>query len=197
MIKINKPGVGQKWHKKIVLTYRCPGAPVKRGLRPPVLTAALAAAALLFLLAGSLIPAVRSFAAVPAGLCVAAVLAECGRLPALLCYAAASLFAAALLPDKLSALLFLLFFGNYPMVKSFCEALPRRRTEFAAKLTFFNAALLLFRLLAGTGGGWSALPESLPARLLIPVGLNAAFLLYDELLSLLYSLYLRLRRRRK
>ena len=68
-----------------------------------------------------------------------------------LCWAAAGILSLLLVPDKGTALLSLLFFGRYPVVKSRMEGLHSRWREWGLKLVFFNAVLtlcwFLFRVL--------------------------------------------------
>ena len=58
-----------------------------------------------------------------------------------LCYAATGLLALVLLPSKSVALLYLIFFGLWPMVKSMLERLPSRVMEWVGKLLVCNLAL--------------------------------------------------------
>jgi hypothetical protein len=66
-----------------------------------------------------------------------------GRGAGYLCWAASGLLGLILLPDKGVAVLYLLFFGLYPVVKSRLESFRRRSWEWGGKLIFFNAVLTL------------------------------------------------------
>lgn len=48
------------------------------------------------------------------------------------------------MPDKANALLYLLFFGLWPMLKSLLERIPAGLLEWLCKLAVFNAVLSLF-----------------------------------------------------
>ena len=118
---------------------------------------------------------------------VGAVLAA-GRGAGALCWAAASLLGLLLLPDKGVALLFLTFFGLYPVVKERVESLRRLPLEWVLKLGYFNVILTL---------GWFVLrglflPNPPPwlgenSLLLYGVG-NVVFVIYDVGLSRLITM---------
>ena len=73
------------------------------------------------------------------------------------CYGAAGLLGLLLLPDKASALLYLLLFGLWPMMKSLIEGLRRLALEVLCKLLFLNGvlSLLWFGLQRCLRAGWS------------------------------------------
>ena len=110
------------------------------------------------------------------------------------CYGAAGLLGLLLVPDKANALLYLLFFGLWPMLKSLLERIPARPLEWLCKLAqegdtaVFNAVLTLF---------WFGLhslflpflPETLQAPWMVYAAGNAAFVIYDVGFSKLISFY--------
>ena len=107
-------------------------------------------------------------------------------------YAATSILAAILLPDKEAAMLYILLFGHYPMLKSLIERLRTRWIQWAAKLGLCNvlvtAALLLARLLFAQGLDLQELPVGVLFLLV-----NVVFILYDIGFSrLIYFFYPRL-----
>ena len=65
-----------------------------------------------------------------------------GRAAGYMCWAAGSLLGLVLLPNKGIPLLYLVFLGLYPVVKSRIEGLRRGAVEWLLKLIFFNAALI-------------------------------------------------------
>ncbi|MFR2331941.1 MAG: hypothetical protein ACLS63_03005 [Flavonifractor plautii] len=99
-----------------------------------------------------------------------------------------SLLGLLLVPDKANALLYLLFFGLWPMLKSLLERIPVRPLEWLCKLAVFNAVLTLF---------WFGLhslflpflPETLQASWMVYAAGNAAFVIYDVGFSKLISFY--------
>ena len=109
----------------------------------------------------------------PAGAVVSASLAA-----GFLCYGATGILGLLLLPSKSAALLYLIFFGLWPMVKSLTERLPSRVLEWAAKLACCNAALaaLWFGLRALF---LPFLPAALSQSWMVFAAGNVGFVLYD------------------
>jgi hypothetical protein len=148
----------------------------------------LAALSLLLLFLACLMPTGRMGMVAVAGLVPAAGVVSGGLAAGFLCYGATGLLGLLLLPDKGCALLYVVFFGLYPMVKSAIERLRRLPLELLLKLLFFNAVLTVLFL------GFSALllpllPERLQGTLMIYLAGNAAFLLYDYGFSKLIAYY--------
>ncbi len=148
----------------------------------------LAALSLLLLYLAAMMPSGRIGMVAIAGLVPAAGVVSGGLATGFLCYAAAGLLGLLLLPDKGCAILYLIFFGLYPMVKSVVERLRKLPLELLLKLAFFNLvlAVLLF--------GFSAflfpmLPEFLHSTLLVFVVGNVVFLIYDYGFSKLITYY--------
>ena len=92
------------------------------------------------------------------------------------------------MPDKANALLYLLFFGLWPMLKSLLERLPGRPAEWAGKLAVFNAVLTLcwFGLKALF---LPFLPSALTAAWMVYAAGNVAFVIYDIGFSKLIAFY--------
>ena len=129
------------------------------------------------------IPTNRLALAAIAGLFPVAAVLVSGRRAGCLCWMASGILGLLLVPEKWLALLYLSFFGHYPIVKSTMEAMKSRIAEWMCKLLYFNTVLLVF------GFGLSAvfLP-ALPAFLARSAGvscvlLNIVFLVYDIGLS--------------
>lgn len=118
---------------------------------------------------------------------------EFGTGTALTCYAAVSIIALLILPEKEAALMYAFVFGIYPIIKKYFERIPKRLLEYLAKFAYFNIAavaavgiatfVLGIPLDDGSLGKWM-----IPA--LLAAG-NVAFLLYDYTLTLAVTLYLR------
>lgn len=104
----------------------------------------LAAGSLVLLWLASLAPSGRVGLTAAAGLFPMAGVLAAGRAAGYLCWAAAGLLGLVILPDKGVALLYLVFLGLYPVVKSRIESLNRQGLEWFLKLILFNAALSLF-----------------------------------------------------
>lgn len=156
--------------------------------RRMTLPALLSALSLALLYVASVVPGGRLGMVALAGLVPAAAVISAGLRGGLMCYAAAAILGLLVVPDKGCALLYLLFFGLYPVVKSLCERLPRG-LELLAKLLFFNGILTLFCFLLAEFF-LPFLPEPLVGTGVVYLVGNAAFLVYDYGFSKLIALYL-------
>ena len=155
---------------------------------PVALGGVLAAGSLAVLWVACTAPSGRLGLTAAAGLFPVAGVLAAGRAAGYLCWAAGGLLGLLLLPDKGVALLYLVFLGLYPVVKSRIESLNRLGNEWVLKLAFFNGALTLF---------WFALrglflpnpPPWLGENSLLLYGAgNVIFVIYDIGLSRLISL---------
>ena len=152
------------------------------------LTAVLGALSLIFLYIASMAPTGQLGLVAVAGLFPAAAVISGGIAAGILCYAGSGLLALLLIVDKGAALLYLLFFGLYPLAKYEIERLRKLPLELFCKLIFFNLVLLLFWFLFD-----SILLAGLPAFLqsfwpVWAVG-NVVFLCYDYGFSKLIGFY--------
>lgn len=153
------------------------------------LSGVLAALSLAFLYLASVLPTGQLGIAAVAGLFPMAAVISAGWKAGLCCWIAAGLLGLLVVPGKGVALLFLLFFGLYPVVKSLIERLRKLVPEWICKLILFNADLWV--CLQVTGG---ILLDSMPVQLqqlwlLWPV-LNVVFICYDIGLSKLAKVYM-------
>ena len=148
----------------------------------------LSAGSLAVLWVACVVPSGRLGLTAAAGLFPVAGVLAAGRVAGYLCWAAGGLLGLLLLPDKGVALLYLVFLGLYPVVKSRIESLGRLGPEWALKLLFFNGALTLF---------WFAMralflpnpPQWLGENSLLLYGAgNVIFVIYDIGLSRLIAL---------
>lgn len=145
--------------------------------------AALSAAVLY--LAG-VVPSGRIGVAAVAGLFPAAAVIAAGRGAGLLCWAVSAVLGLLLSQEKWLALLYLLFLGPYPVVKSVLEGLKSRAAEWLCKLLYFNAVFALF---------WAlfrplfllALPAFLQGTVPAAAACNLVFVVYDIGLSRLIA----------
>ena len=142
------------------------------------LSAVLTAVSLVFLYIATLAPSGRLGLTAAAGLFPAAAVVSCGLPAGFLCYGGTAILALFLLSDKGLALLYLFFFGLYPMIQGIIERVRRLPLEVIFKLLFFNAVLSLV-LMGFSGLLFSLIPwEDLPLGLLYVAG-NVVFLIYD------------------
>lgn len=129
--------------------------------------------------------------AVPAvsGLCIMVVVIEINKMWALLSYFSAS-FLTFLFAEKESMLMFVFFFGYYPIVKSLIEKLRKPVIEWALKLVLFNGAVIsLYFAFANiflfeNMGAFADYAE----LILLAMG-NIVFVLYDIAISRVSWLY--------
>lgn len=128
-----------------------------------------------------------------AGLLLVIVMIELNARWALAVYVAVSLLTLLVTPLNQAVLLYIFFFGYYPVVKAAFEKCKSRIVEWVVKLVLFNAVVaviyLLLRfvlnlpdVLQNDWGKWGAAIFLLLA--------NAAFVLYDLCVSRLASLYI-------
>lgn len=127
-----------------------------------------------------------------ASLFTAAAVIQCGRISGVCVFAASSVIGLLLLPDKTPAMLYVLFLGYYPVIKSMCERLRRPAISWIIKLAVFNAALtamlIFFRALLMLD-----FMEKLSGSVLyvsIYLIFNVIFILFDVGLSRLIGLYI-------
>lgn len=152
------------------------------------LVGVLAALSLVLLLLAAVSPSGRMGIVAVAGLVNAAAVISGGLHAGLLCWAVAGILGLILSPDKGNVLLYLVFFGLYPMVKSLIEQLRKAPLEWLCKLAFFNVVLtfcwfvLRDVLLAG-------LPAVFEQLWVLYVGGNVVFLIYDYGFSKLVMFY--------
>ncbi len=112
----------------------------------------------------------------------------------LLIYAAVAVVSLFIVPDIEAKVLFIGFFGYYPILKSLFESLASRWFEWLAKLAVFNISVVLSYLLLiyafRFNPGYFSLFGVNIVYFLIAAG-NIAFLLYDKVLTNLVTLYIR------
>ena len=68
---------------------------------------------------------------------------ECGNSTALASYISVSLLSLILSPDKESALIFLAFFGYYPIINGYIERLKSKLVQWVIRFAIFNAAMVV------------------------------------------------------
>ncbi len=148
----------------------------------------LAAGALVMLWLACVAPSGRLGLSAVGGLFPMAATLAAGRGAGYLCWGAAGLLGLVILPDKGVALLFLAFFGLYPVVKGAIESLRRLPVEWGLKLAFFNVILTIswfvFRELFLPNP-----PQWLGDNTLLLYGAgNVVFVMYDVGLSRLVAM---------
>lgn len=159
-----------------------------RGAGRVALTGVLTALSLVFLWVSAISPAGRLGIVAVAGVFPAGAVVSAGLGAGFFCYGATSILGLILLPGKSSAVLYLIFFGLWPMVKSLLERLRSRAAEWAGKLAVFNAVLTLCYV--GLRELFLPfLPGMLTAAWMVYAAGNAAFVIYDVGFSKLIAFY--------
>ena len=144
-------------------------------------------ASLLFL--GSVLPTLRLVILCSAAFCVAYVRMSCPRPWGWLCYGAAGALSL-LLPDKTMGILFLAFFGYYPLLFLELERIASPALRWGLKLVGFNlAAAALYAAASGLLG--RLLPRFAASPVLLFAAANAGFLCFDYALRQMILYYLR------
>jgi hypothetical protein len=155
----------------------------------------LCALSVTVLFLGSLFPLVEYAIPTLSGLCLIPIVIEIDRKYAFLAFAAASATGLIVVPRKEFALLFLLFLGYYPIVKSYVESKFRFIAEWALKLGLFNAGMIAaffvsINLLSIPKEEFSIGGVYLPWLLLLAG--NGAFIIYDLAITRVVMLYIKL-----
>ncbi len=126
-----------------------------------------------------------------AGLVLLPVSLECGSRWGWCCYAAVSLLAFFVAPDKESALLFVLLFGYYPTLKLWLDSLLNPILRWGLKLALLNATAIgsyfLATLVLHLPVEMELFGLDLPLVFLLLC--NGVFLLYDQGLSNMVLVY--------
>lgn len=114
------------------------------------------------------------------------VVIECGKRTAAAVYAATALLALLITPDMEAKLLYVAFFGYYPLIKSVAESRPRW-AERLIKFFCFNSAVVICYVVLLQLGGVSAEDFALPGVSLPLSAVLAGFLLAGNLVFWLYD----------
>lgn len=129
-----------------------------------------------------------------AGMLLVSIVLDFGKKTALVAYASVAAMSLLIVPNKEAALMFICFFGYYPILKSVLEARKSRILEYILKFAIFNLAIISAYLTAIYVFGMTELIEELSSGLKygIPILLllgNIVFFLYDQCLSGLITKY--------
>lgn len=156
----------------------------------------LTALALILLMGTGILPiATYALPGLAGALMICAVL-ELGYKWAFSVFAATALLSLLLTPDREAALLFVFFFGHYPILKSLIERVSSRVLEWIIKLTVFNLCVLGCYALIFFVFEMQYVIQSFDgfgryALLIFSLVGNIVFVLYDFTLSSLVQFYIR------
>lgn len=163
----------------------------KKGIAGLITSAAIPGAlSLLLLYAACLFPTGQWGWTAVAGLGPLAVVASVGVKSGLLCWGGVSVLALLLLPNKFCALLFVLLFGIYPVIKSEAERMKQQAFGWVLKLAVFNLSITVLWFAMG-----ALIAASLPQilvdnRVLFYCAGSIVFVVYDLGLTKLIQFYL-------
>lgn len=147
----------------------------------------LGAVAVICLLLAAIMPTGRISLYALSSFFVAVVIIESGAKAGWLFYAATSLLAFIMVPDKLGLVPYALFFGAFGIIKFYIEKLNNIVLEYILKFAFFNACIAVaywaVRDLAGFG-----FSSKLPWWALI-IALEVVFFIYDYVYTLFVGYY--------
>ncbi|MDR1630279.1 MAG: hypothetical protein LBS36_08745 [Oscillospiraceae bacterium] len=154
----------------------------------------VSALAVAIMFATTLIPFLTYALPAISGALLILIVIEVNRKWAFASYAAVSILSFLLLNDKEAALMYIAFFGYYPVIKSMLESRLPRVVEYLVKLLLFNVSVISATLLAvfvlkiPLEDVEERGPAVIPYLLLMA---NAMFLLYDYTLTQFVQLYLK------
>ena len=156
--------------------------------RKVTISAVMTAMAVTFLFLANILPSGRLGIVAASSLFVTAAVIEAGIGAGVFVFVGSGILAAVILPDKTAVLLFALFFGYYPLIKSLSERLKKKFLTWALKVVLFNGALtivwLVFRQLL-----FDADTVTMNTLIIYALG-NLVFVLFDIGLTRLISLYI-------
>ena len=157
------------------------------------LSGVIAGLAVAVMLASAILPSMTYALPMVAGALLVIPAIEFGSGTALSAYAAISILAFILPADKEAALMFVLLFGLYPIIKKFFEQIKLRPLEIFFKFLYFNAAAVGAVSLAFFIFG-VPITDSRLGKWTVPLLLiagNICFLIYDVTLTQYITLYVR------
>ena len=154
----------------------------------------IASALCLLLMLLTIIPIATYTMPALAGMVLIVVVIENGYSTAAMVYAAVSFLSLFICPDKEAAVLFVGFFGYYPILKGKLEKIRSRALEYAAKFLVFNIAVIASYLVIIYLFGLQGVLEDVgplgqySVLALLALG-NVVFWIYDVALSRIITAY--------
>lgn len=154
----------------------------------------IASALCLLLMLLTIIPIATYTMPALAGMVLIVVVIENGYSTAWMVYAAVAFLSLFICPDKEAAMLFVGFFGYYPVLKGKLEKIRVRTVEYVIKFVVFNVAMIAnYLIIIYLFGIQGVLEEVGPlgqysVLLLLALG-NVVFFIYDVALSRIITAY--------
>lgn len=141
-----------------------------------------------------ILPALYLLLPMIAGIFLMIIAAEVNNSWALLTYIAVSLLSLIITFDKEAALIFVMFFGHYPILRSYIGKIPLKAPRRIIKLAVFNICIIAFFYTTVYLFGLSQMLEEFDelgrygAWIMLGIA-NVIFVLYDLNLDVMYGLY--------
>lgn len=143
----------------------------------------MVATTIIFLMFASILPRANSIFYLLCSVSIMIVVWLFGIKEGFYVYVANSLLAVFLIPNKLVAMVYILIFGLYPIIKALCEKGFPIYVEFFLKLLYYNLALIIlyfmFKLII------KEIPYFKYGMFLTVISSEVIFILYDYLLTLI------------
>lgn len=141
-----------------------------------------------------IIPALYLVLPMAAGILMMIIAVEVNTKWAALTYIAVSILSFFITFDKEAALIFIMFFGHYPILRLYIEKIKSRGIRLAVKLAVFNACVLAYFYATVYLLGLQQLLEELNdigkyGGIIMLAVVNVIFVMYDYNLSVTYVLY--------
>lgn len=134
-----------------------------------------------------------------AGVLLMIMVVEVNKGWAFMVFVAVSLISVFIVPDRMASVMYILFFGYYPILKALMESKLPRTVETILKFVVFNASIIVAYFLLTFVMGTPMLDlefwqeKGVPTGVLVAVAIifaDAVFLVYDLALSKLVDMYL-------
>ncbi len=154
-----------------------------------VLGGILSALALILLFFANLSNVLDICLLVIAGMVMFVGVIELGRKWMLIMYAAVTILGLIMIPVRAPLIMFALFLGYYPFVKSFTEQFKKRAAEYAVKFAVFNAAAAICMIFFKSLFFENASATNMMMIFFFIIA-NALFLLYDIAMTRLVTIYI-------
>ena len=104
--------------------------------------AMIAALSLALMLSTAILPFMTYAVPMIAGALIVSIVIECDKIWAFFVYLTVSILSLLIIPDKSAALAYTLYFGYYPILKSFLESKTSRITEQTVKYIHINVVVI-------------------------------------------------------
>lgn len=156
----------------------------------------VAALCLVTMFLAGMLPALYLVLPMIAGVLMMIIAVEVSKSWALLTYIAVSLLSMLITFDKEAALIFVMLFGHYPILRFFISRLRLKLLRWAAKLTVFNICVIAYFYVTVYIFGLDGMLEEFGdygkygAWIMLGIS-NVIFVLYDFNLDIMYRLYLK------